>query len=171
ADPPVTWSTSDSSVALVMSDGTLHAVTAGIATLTASSGGKSASVKVTVAAPPATVATVEVTPHAVRLAPGASTQVTAVPMDGRGNAASGRRIEWSSSDPAVVGVSSTGVLTGGRAGTALVTAASEGRNAIITVVVGSPAPARVVSLEVIPARLQPAVRGTASLRVIARDAR
>ena len=170
ADPPVTWSTSDSSVALVMSDGTLHAVTAGIATLTASSGGKSASVKVTVAAPPATVATVEVTPHAVRLAPGASTQVTAVPMDGRGNPA-GRRIEWSSSDPAVVAVSSTGVLTGGRAGTALVTAASEGRNAIITVVVGSPAPARVVSLEVIPARLQLAVRGTASLRVIARDAR
>jgi uncharacterized protein YjdB/predicted Ser/Thr protein kinase len=171
ADAQVTWSTSDSSVAVVAEDGTLRAVGAGTATLTASSSGRSANIKVTVPAPRATVATVEVTPHAVRLAPGASTQVTAVAMDQRGNAASGRRIEWSTSDPAVVAVSATGVLTGGRVGTALVTAASEGRNATMTVVVGSPAAAIVVSLEVNPSRLQVAVRGTAALRVIARDAR
>jgi len=171
ADPRVTWTTSDSSIAVVADDGMVRAVGPGIATLTASSGGHSASTTVTVPAPSGTVASVEVTPHAVRLAPGASTQVTAVAMDGRGNAASGRRIEWSTSDPAVVTVSATGVLTGGRVGTAVVTAASEGRNATVTVVVGSPVAARVVSLEVIPSRLQVAVRGTAPLRVIARDAR
>ena len=171
ADPPMTWSTSDSSVAVVADDGLVRAVGPGIATLTASSGGHSASIKVTVPAPSGTVASVEVTPHVVRLAPRASTQVTAVAMDGRGNAASGRRVEWSTSDPAVVTVSATGVLTGGRVGTAVVTAASEGRNATVTVVVGSPVAVRVVSLEVIPSRLQVAVRGRAPLRVIARDAR
>src|SRR5256884_2523349 len=118
ADPRVTWTTSDSSIAVVADDGMVRAVGPGIATLTASSGGHSASTTVTVPAPSGTVASVEVTPHAVRLAPGASTQVTGVATDGRGNAASGRRIEWSTSDPAVVTVSATGGLTGGRGGAA-----------------------------------------------------
>jgi len=98
-------------------------------------------------------------------------QLTAVAKDARGNVLSGRQVAWSSSDPAIVTVSSRGVATGAAAGRASVTAASEGRSATVEVTVGSSASARIVSLDVAPPRLQVVVNRTADLRVTARDAR
>src|SRR5256884_9949591 len=66
ADPRVTWTTSDSSIAVVADDGMVRAVGPGIATLTASSGGHRANPPATVPAPHGARGSVGGTAHAVR---------------------------------------------------------------------------------------------------------
>src|SRR5947199_10623698 len=82
------------------------------------------------------VASVTVAPATDTLVVSASVQLTATPKDASGNALSGRTVTWVSSDTTVATVSASGLVTGKVAGTATITATSEGQSgtSAITVV-------------------------------------
>ncbi|HEY9384374.1 MAG TPA: Ig-like domain-containing protein [Gemmatimonadales bacterium] len=108
---PVTWTSSNPAIATVSGntdDGSITGVSVGTTTVTASSGGKSGSVQVTVSNVP--VATVTVS-GAASIALNATTQLTATPKDDAGNVLTGRPVSWSSSDPSVASVNQTGLVT------------------------------------------------------------
>ena len=114
----LTWSSSNTSVATVNSDGVVLGVAAGTATITARStdgSNRSGSCAVTVTLPPTGVT---VTPGEATLAPNATRQLTATVTPT--NAIN--TITWSSSNTAVATVSTTGLVTARVAGTATITA-------------------------------------------------
>jgi len=65
--------------------------------------------------------------------------ITPTLKDAGGNVLSGRTITWSSSADSVAKVSSTGVVTAAGAGTASITATSEGQHGQVSVIVTRPA--------------------------------
>lgn len=80
-------------------------------------------------APPAPVATVGIAPStAIRVVPGGSESLSAVPKDAAGNTLTNRTATWASSDPSKVTVAG-GLLTGVAKGSATVTVTVEGRTA------------------------------------------
>lgn len=87
---------------------------------------------------PTAVASVTLTPGTDSMVPQQSMQLTAVPKDASGNAVSGASVSWGVTPAGVVTVTGSGVVTGVAAGTATVTALSEGKsaNAAITVTDG-----------------------------------
>ena len=142
-DKTISWTSSNSSVAKV-SDGKVTAVKAGTATITATAGGKTASVVVTVADNPVPVSSVSISGDGVSngklsLKSGASVQLTATV---RPDNATDRKVTWTSSDSSVANVMGTGVVTAGsKAGTATVTATAGGKSASVQVTVtGVPDP-------------------------------
>ena len=136
-DKTISWTSSNSSVAKV-SDGKVTAVKAGTATITATAGGKTASVVVTVADNPVPVSSVSISGDGVSngklsLKSGASVQLTATV---RPDNATDRKVTWTSSDSSVANVMGTGVVTAGsKAGTATVTATAGGKSASVEVTV------------------------------------
>ncbi|MGH7546987.1 MAG: Ig-like domain-containing protein [Gemmatimonadales bacterium] len=103
---------------------------------TAQPGGKSDTASITVAPPsPEPVASVDVTPPSASVLEGQTVQLTAMPRDANGNPLSGRAVTWASGNPAVATVSASGLVTGVAAGSATITATSEGQNgtSLITV--------------------------------------
>jgi serine/threonine protein kinase/alpha-tubulin suppressor-like RCC1 family protein/uncharacterized protein YjdB len=136
---PVTWSSSDATVATVTPQGAVTGLRAGQATITAQIESQSASASVTVAAVP--VVSVAVTPGAQTLAIGKTAQLTAVLRDARGNALLDRDVRWTSSNNAVAAVSATGTVTAAAGGTATIVATSEGVTGQATITVpAAPAP-------------------------------
>jgi len=129
----VTWKSSDSNIAKVASDGTITGVNPGTATITASAGGKSAKVTVTVNA----------------------TAVTSVELDGCVNAieagdtftltgrvlpttAKNKTLTWSTSNSTIATVSG-GKVTAKKGGTVTITATSNnGKKATCVVTVTNP---------------------------------
>ncbi|HEU4641445.1 MAG TPA: Ig-like domain-containing protein [Gemmatimonadaceae bacterium] len=71
-----------------------------------------------------TVGSVTVSPSSATIAVGATKQFTATVKDVNGNTLSGASVAWSSSDTSVLRVSSTGVATGRKAGSAYARAKS-----------------------------------------------
>ena len=136
-DKTVSWTSSNSSVAKV-SDGKITAVKAGTATITATAGGKTASVVVTVADNPVPVTSVSISGDGVSggklsLKSGASAQLTATVKPDN---ATDRKVTWTSSDSSVANVMGTGVVTAGsKAGRATVTATAGGVSASVEVTV------------------------------------
>ena len=136
-DKTVSWTSSNSSVAKV-SDGKITAVKAGTATITATAGGKTASVVVTVADNPVPVTSVSISGDGVKdgklsLKSGASAQLTATVKPDN---ATDRKVTWTSSDSSVANVMGTGVVTAGsKAGKATVTATAGGKSASVEVTV------------------------------------
>lgn len=74
-----------------------------------------------------TVAEVQVTPDSLGADVGASLQFAASVRDTRGEAMSGETVEWTSSEPSIATVSTTGAVTVVSAGTAEIRATSRGR--------------------------------------------
>ena len=145
----VTWSTSAPGTATVSSAGIVTAVRAGNATITATSEGRSGSATLTVTIPPpASVASVTANLANSTLQEGATTQATAVLKDAAGNTLTGRTVVWSSSNATVASVSSGGLVTAIRAGTATITGVSEGRSDGISLTVTAPPPIPVASVTV-----------------------
>ena len=136
-DKTISWTSSNSSVAKV-SDGKVTAVKAGTATITATAGGKTASVVVTVADNPVPVSSVSISGDGVKdgklkLESGASAQLTATVSPSN---ATDRKVSWTSSDSSVANVMGTGVVTAGsKAGRATVTATAGGKSASVEVTV------------------------------------
>ena len=136
-DKTISWTSSNSSVAKV-SDGKVTAVKAGTATITATAGGKTASVVVTVADNPVPVSSVSISGDGVKdgklkLESGASAQLTATVSPSN---ATDRKVSWTSSDSSVANVMGTGVVTAGsKAGKATVTATAGGKSASVEVTV------------------------------------
>ncbi len=132
----VTWSSSNTSVASVTSSGLVSGGAAGSATITATSEGQSGTASITVTSVP--VASVSVTPTSANVNEGKTVQLTATPKDGGGNPLSGRTIAWSSSNTAVATVSSSGLVSGVVAGSATITATSEGQSGPSAITVTPP---------------------------------
>ena len=123
---PVTFTTSNATVASVSTAGVVTALAPGSAIITAASEGKSAVATITVTSVP--VASVAVTPDANTLVVGQTAQLKAEPRDASGQPLAGRTVTWSTSAPNVVSVSSTGLVTAVAPGNATITAASEGKS-------------------------------------------
>src|SRR5216117_1526912 len=73
------------------------------------------------------VASVEVSPASANVQVGATVQLTPTPRDASGNPLTGRIVTWATSDAAVATVSVSGLVGGVAAGSATITATSEGK--------------------------------------------
>jgi uncharacterized protein YjdB len=125
---PVTWSSSNSSIATVSVQGLVSAVALGRAIITASVEGKTGSAVIDVVDP---VASVRMSPQGLQvLRIGGRLQLTATPLNSSGQPLSGRVTNWASSNPNVASVNSTtGEVTAAAVGSATITAEIEGRSA------------------------------------------
>ncbi|MES2177596.1 MAG: Ig-like domain-containing protein [Gemmatimonadota bacterium] len=134
----VTWTSSDATKATVDADGGMvTGVAAGAATITATSGGATATVTITVATP---VGSVVVSPGSAGLFLGATQQFTAAVKDVGGNTLAGRVVTWATSNASVATVNASGLVTAVAAGSATITAASEGKSGTATITVTSTPP-------------------------------
>jgi uncharacterized protein YjdB len=129
----VTWSSSNQDVATVSETGLVSGLSDGPVSIIASAGGKSGSAAVTVRTP---VATIDVVPETAEITQSETLQFEAITRDKDGNVVTERQIAWSSSDDDVATVSQSGLVTGIAAGTARITATTEGEkgSARITVI-------------------------------------
>src|SRR5205809_159788 len=98
--------------------------------------------------PPVSVATVDVTPATVNVTVGGTVQLVATPRDANGTPLSGRSVSWTSSNAGVASVTGSGLVTGVGAGSATITATSEGKNGTSAITVTF---VPVVSVAVTPA--------------------
>ncbi|HEY5022322.1 MAG TPA: Ig-like domain-containing protein, partial [Gemmatimonadaceae bacterium] len=109
--------------------------------ITVTSEGKSAVATITVSAPaPAPVASVTVSPATASLLIGATVQLSVTAFDASNNVLTGRVIAWSSSNTAVASVNGSGVVTAVAAGSAQITATSEGKSGSAALSVVAPPP-------------------------------
>jgi uncharacterized protein YjdB/PKD repeat protein len=164
---PVTWQTSNATIATVDANGLVTGKAAGgPVTITATSEGKSGTSAITVT--PIPVASVTVTPASSSIQVNGTVHLTATPKDANGNPLSGRAVTWQSTNPAIASVDATGIVTGHAAGGPVsIVATSEGQNgsAFVTVTL-----APVASVDVTPP--SPAIQVNATLQLTAtpRDA-
>lgn len=129
----VTWQSSNPAVATVVpasgvGAGTVTCLAAGTTTITARAVADTtqrATVALTVIPPP--VATVTVSAASLSLSIGVTQQLSAVTADAAGNVLTGRTIAWTTSNLAVATVSATGLVTAVGAGSATLSATSEGK--------------------------------------------
>ena len=135
--PTIDWSSSNQSVLLVHPWGTARAsvygVAPGTATITAAYKGRTATATfvVTAPGPREPVASVQLSPATATAFVGDSVGFVSTLKDAAGRTLIGRPTTWTSSDPAVasilIGGSGSAVLRAHRAGSATITATSEGR--------------------------------------------
>jgi uncharacterized protein YjdB len=136
----VTWASANTALATVSSSGLVTAVAAGSVAIRATSEGITGSATLTVnAAAPAPVASVAVT-GATGITVGQTAQLTATMKDASNNVLTGRTVTWSSNNTAAATISGTGLVTGVAAGSAVMTATSEGVNGTLTMTVVTPPP-------------------------------
>jgi len=160
---PVSWTTSNAAVATVDGNGTVTAVAAGSAAVTATSEGKSGASQITVLTP---VATVAVTPANAVLLIGATTALTATLKDGSNNLLTGRAVTWATSNAAVATVDADGLVTAVTAGTATIAAAAEGKSGTAAITVSAP----VATVSVTPGSSSLLIGGSGALAATLRDA-
>ncbi len=140
-DQSVTWSSQSAAVASVSGSGLVTAVAPGTTTITATSVTTptvSATATIVVRAP--TVTAVTVAPATAALFVAETTQLTATPQ---ADAGANQAVTWSSADPAIASVSTTGLVTALVAGTTTVRATSVANPAIqgsATITVSNPTP-------------------------------
>lgn len=131
------FSSSNSSIASVATAGNpvrVDMLSSGNTAIWATSGTVSASVPISVVAPPV-VTTVTVSPSPVSMTVGYTRQLTARAYDQWGNQMWGVSATWTSLDPSVASVSSTGSLTGMTVGSTTVRATINGVSATVPVTV------------------------------------
>jgi len=137
ANPSVTWTSSDATVASVNAAGLATAVKNGTARITAATAnGRTAITTVTVAQAPASVS---VTPSTATISTaGGTAQFAAQTMDANGRPVAGKTFTWTSDAPGVATVSATGLATAVGNGTAQIAAAVEGKTGSAALTVALP---------------------------------
>ncbi len=129
----VTWASSNTAVATVNGSGLVSGIAVGSATITATSEGKNGTASITVAIVP--VASVTVSPSSANIAVGATRQLSAVTKDSAGNTLTGRVVTWASSNTGAATVNGSGLVSGVAAGSAMITATSEGKSGSASIIV------------------------------------
>jgi len=119
---PELFSTSDSSVATVSASGIVTAVTLGSAKITVASGSQSAFADVTVSNAPPPARWVAVSPGTAQVTVRNTLALFANVTDAAGHLVSDMPVEWSSANPAIAIVDSTGSVTGVSPGAASIIA-------------------------------------------------
>src|SRR5438445_4585365 len=143
ADESVSWSATDGSVTSSSSGkrhyGHYHNANCGVSKVAATSnpGNLSDTATVTVSGCTVPVASVTVSPASATVGAGQAVQLTATPKDANGNPLSGRTVTWSSSNTSVAIANSGGFVTSGAAGSATITATSEGQSGTSAITVTS----------------------------------
>jgi len=160
-----TWRSSNPAVATVSNTGLVTAVGDGSATISAMSTGVTGSANVMVSR---TAGAVALAPTSVSLnALGAQQQLSATARDAGNSPLMGVNFTWTSSNPAVATVSSSGMVTAVGNGTATITGASSGKTATATVTVAQ----MTASINVMPATSSLTAAGaTSQLAAQATDA-
>src|SRR5207249_1116245 len=162
----ITWQSSNSAIASVNGSGLVSGVAAGgPVTMTATSEGQSGTASITVSGVP--VASVTVSPASASVPVGQTQQLTATLKDANGNVLTGRPVAWASNNTPVATVTGTGLVTGKVAGSATITATSEGQNGTAAITV---TPIPVASVTVAPATAGVAVGSTVQLTATPKDA-
>lgn len=131
----ISWNTSAPAIATVTSQGVVAGIAPGTATISATVDGVAGTAVVTVTAVP--VATVTITPTSGSLVVGQTLQLSAATASATGQTLTGRVVTWTSSASSVASVSSTGLVSAVAAGTATITATSEGRTATVQITVSA----------------------------------
>lgn len=162
----VVWSTDNASIAQVTTDGLVTARGEGLALITATVEGKTATVAVTVTLAPPSVDRVRIQSDTVRVIRGGTTTAVALPQDATGNTLVGRTVTWSVADTTIARVSSTGVVSGLALGSTTLSATSEGKTgtAVLRVV-----PVPVATISVIPDALLLVEGQSSQLAITAKD--
>jgi hypothetical protein len=133
----VTWASLDQSIATVSAVGVVTGISTGAVIIRATSEGKTGDGTETVGVAP--VATVSVSLANPNLAPGQTTQATAVPKDASGTPLTGRSVSWASLSPSIATVSVTGAVTAVAAGSATIRATVESKTGDAALTVGTTA--------------------------------
>ena len=161
----ITWAAGNAAIADVDSTGAVTARAPGGTTITATSEGRTVSAAVFVTAVP--VASIVLTPSSTQIVEGQTTQLRAEARSATGILLTGRAVTYSSANPTVASVSSSGLVTGASTGSTNITASSEGRTAIAAIVV---TPRPVNSIVVSPSQLSLIAGQTVALAVQIFDA-
>lgn len=128
----VNWTSSDTSVATVDTDGTISALGEGEVEITAKLGGSYAKAGVEVFIPE--IGSVTISPAVSSIAKGEGVTLTATARSTSGRKIGGRLpIEWSSSDPSIASVNEKGRVTGKAQGFVTVRASIAGKSGTATV--------------------------------------
>jgi hypothetical protein len=137
---PVTWTTSDPSVAIVAPDGTVTAIIDGTATITCRlDTGESASAQVTVTTPRSF--NIMIAPSSALMTLGSTANFTCIVADGAGVPVANPQLTWSTSDASIVQVTQTGAVAALASGTATITCMlPTGESASAQVLVTGPQP-------------------------------
>jgi uncharacterized protein YjdB len=131
----LTWTSTNAGVAVVSASGLVTASSVGSVQIIAALDGKADSVSVSVIAVP--VGSVTVQPVAASLGVGQTTTLTATVRDANGAVVTDRPIAWTSSNTLVATVTQAGVVKAIAAGTATISATSEGSSGSGTVTVAA----------------------------------
>jgi uncharacterized protein YjdB len=165
AGAKIAWGSSNTIVAPVSTTGVVTGSSTGEATITATSEGKTGRASITVVH--AAVASVSVSPTSATRQVGQSAQFSAELRDAGGNVLTGRTVTWSSSNPAIATVNSTGVVQALAPGNATITATSEEKSGSATFTV---TPVPVASVAVTPQESRIAPGEGVQLTAVLRDA-
>jgi len=142
----ITWDGSDDNIATVSSNGRVTALSPGSMTVSATAGGKTGTATIVVI--PVPVASVELTPTTQSVIVGQTTPAfTVVTKDAAGNVLSGRTVTFNSDNTAVATIDQNGVATGVSAGTAHITATSEGITSNAATLTVNPPPVSSVKVD------------------------
>lgn len=152
-DRTVAWDSNNDNVATVTTGGTVMAVGAGVATITATSESATADAQITVTAP---VDAITLDRTTVQLAIGDSTQLVATTRDAQGTILTGRTITWGSTVGSVATVSGDGWVKGLSSGVTTITATAEEVTVQAQVTVGTAPAVTAIS----PGLLTPGVTAT-----------
>ncbi|CAM4122980.1 Ig-like domain-containing protein [Corallococcus exiguus] len=136
-DRPVTWSSSSSEIAEVNAQGLVRAVSAGDASISATSGRHTTTVAVRVKALQVASVTLGGVPSGPVMT-GTTVQLSAIPKDVHGTPLTDRVVTWSSSDTTRAQVSVSGLVTALKPGQVLITATSEAQSAYAALALQSP---------------------------------
>ena len=122
--------------------------------------------------PGQTVTTVTVAPSSASVGVGANTTLQATVKDQNGTVMSGQSVSWSTSDPSIATVNSSGVVAGVGAGSATITATCAGKSgtATITVTAAPPPPPVVTTVTVSPPSASILVGANTTLQATVKDA-
>lgn len=161
----ITWTSLNPSIVSVNASGVVVGVSPGVGSVVATADSVTATAAVVVT--PIPVASVTVSPVAPSIVVGATQQLTASAADASGAPLTGRTVSWTSRDPSVAVVSSTGQVTGIGPGTTSVVATIEGQTATATITVR---PVPVAAVTVTPNASSIGVGGTVQLGVLVTDA-